>query len=181
MRAARVPRVCRWCCYVFPGKASDNFCSDICKEKYKEVHGRAYKQKIVKAEVDAAKKCRRCGAEFVAAGRYQIYCSADCRKAQESETGRIERALNKKYTKKTCPICSNEFQPTRRKQMYCGMACSVKARKPRYSAEVRICQHCGSKFNFIASPNSKSQGRFCNLACFRAWQKQQKAEGKVAR
>jgi 5-methylcytosine-specific restriction endonuclease McrA len=119
--------------------------------------------------------CARCGAHFhyERTGRSRIYCSVECRTAQNLDKAKAERAKSAKpLERKACKHCGLTFTG-KANQIYCEPECKNQAKLARVREKMRgkyhlrnqphkaNCLQCGVEFRY----GSNKQGMFCSKSC----------------
>ncbi len=98
-----------------------------------EVEKEEYDKKVQKRMAcHETRKCKMCGAEFVACCSTQCYCSRRCKEAYKSKRNRRFEPEPRK-----CEWCGSEFMATRKLQLYCSNKCCVAACSRRHWEKIK--------------------------------------------
>jgi predicted nucleic acid-binding Zn ribbon protein len=140
------PRVCKHCLYVFPGKRTDKFCSDICREQ------NGLKRLEQGREKMAMKRA-------IASNNGNPKPRVTIKVFKPTLTTRTKRHYTPRgtITIKTCPHCNVQFKPKYRKQKYCCVDCTKKAQS---AALYKTCGVCGASFK-----GERRSSKYCSREC----------------
>lgn len=153
----KMPRACRHCGYVFPGKRSDLFCSDVCREQFnlknlekmreRQAVKRAAAKVTLKPRPEAKPKaepkprpprvekqaniCPVCGKSFIPNRPERKTCSPECRAASLTSNLTYE-----------CLACGKTFKPKRHSQKTCSPECGHRI----LERKIITCPVCGKNF-----------------------------------
>lgn len=145
-----------------PTKKSGRFCSRDCQKLF--------------CRVDTT--CPACGKSFWYHKSWpRIYC---CRACSASVNAKKNLGIVE-LPEMHCEQCGNPITVNRyANKRFCSQSCFgewqsanvVGASHPLYAKVERACEHCGK--TFLAEPNevAKGWGKFCDITCKAAWQKE---------
>lgn len=148
---------CKTCNKIITG-IKGNYCSDECKDKYKEINP-------ITQVIPVMNICILCGKEFKG-NKNGKYCSDKCRYIERKSSNKylddLKRARNN-YTPKqlktfTCKTCGEKFKSKSGHALYCNKKCNPnflmhrgqvsKAKRMRiWKRDKYICKLCGTKMD----------------------------------
>lgn len=140
---------------------------------------------------DITRICPVCGTEFTITGqkgRKRIYCSAECREAENIRRAAEKRGNKPRPTyKKICPVCGKKFLGAKM-AIYCSRACIAVQTYEGITVvegerETRRCKYCGKNFQALKNRNREYCCGKCQLlaAQARRYARQRAEAGKPYR
>jgi 5-methylcytosine-specific restriction endonuclease McrA len=120
-----------------------NYCSINCKKISRRASSSKWQRKNYKPAQPTERKCKECGASFIAKGR--SICSARCRKQRARKCVPEYNYMPRDPRKTICPLCNTDFlvQGRGKNPKYCP-GCSDLGRKADRSQSVKIERRKGT-------------------------------------